>query len=385
MTFGFDPAELSSGAWMHLGEVVAKLQSFAGAVLRPAIEQELLVTHEATGIHGTVALAGNSLDAQDVRRVVDGTFDMSPGQGDLVREVENMHDAHHEVIRSMEDDIHDLTTETICDYNARVLDGLPLEAEVTPGEIRSDDTKARRSGGVSFQDCRSLLDRLCCWLNGPDFAVDDDPDFYPKLIARALLAHLYLARIRPFEAGNGRTARLLEFRLMAESGIPLAPCHLLSGYYYRTRTDYETILDGSGRTDSSGSGEFLFYALRGWSEGLDEIAQWVLSDHELLVWDNIVYGHFADQKSPAALRREELAQGIPPIGTIPDSGLMQVPAVARAYSRKNPKTLARDLDLLEEMGLLIRTPDGYSRNLHIMTEGRPRTGVPTVIYVDEER
>ncbi len=70
--------------------------------------------------------------------------------------------------------------------------------------------------GPSPEDCNYLLGRLCDWINGPDFAVDhNDPDSHFKPIAKALVAHRFLASIHPFADDNGRTARLLASRLRA--------------------------------------------------------------------------------------------------------------------------------------------------------------------------
>ena len=47
------------------------------------------------------------------------------------------------------------------------------------------------------------------------------------MLVRAMMAHLYLAWIHTFGDGNGRTARLLEFLILARSGkvpLPAARC-----------------------------------------------------------------------------------------------------------------------------------------------------------------
>jgi Fic family protein len=69
------------------------------------------------------------------------------------------------------------------------------------------------------EDCKYLLDRLVDWLNGPTFVHADPEIQFALILAKAVYAHLYLAWIHPFGDGNGRTARLLEFVILASSGL----------------------------------------------------------------------------------------------------------------------------------------------------------------------
>ena len=375
MNFEFDPAELPSDAWMYLGETVAKLQWISTGTLRPAVEEELLLSFEIKGIGATSAIAGNALDELQVRRLVEGELEPAPGDEHLALEVVNVHDACHDIVESLADGIDDLTTESICDYNAAILEGLTLDEGVVPGEIRRRKARVSPYRWDPPRDCRYLLDRLCDWLNGPDFAVeDDDPFFFAKLIAKALFAHIYLVWISPFAAGNGRTARLVEFRLMAEADLPLASCYLLPDHYNTTRTDYHEVLDRSGGVEPYGVREFFSYALAGLSEQLDTMVAWVITDHRLIVWENILYEHFADRNSPAARRRGKLAQAIRPGRTIPRSEIPRFSTpLARAYAGKNPNTLTRDLDYLVNEDLIIRSDDGYQPNMAILAILRPRS------------
>lgn len=68
------------------------------------------------------------------------------------------------------------------------------------------------------------MDGLCGWLNDDLAALGggDDVLRVPRLLALAILAHLYLAWIHPFGDGNGRIARFLEFEIMLRAGIPVA-------------------------------------------------------------------------------------------------------------------------------------------------------------------
>lgn len=66
-------------------------------------------------------------------------------------------------------------------------------------------------------------------------------------ILKAIAAHLYLAWIHPFD-GNGRTARLMELRLLLAAGVTTPATHLLSNHYNLTRGEYYRQLDAASRT-----------------------------------------------------------------------------------------------------------------------------------------
>lgn len=132
-----------------------------------------------------------------------------------------------------------LTIDDIKSYNALVLQNLPLDEYVVPGEIRTRSMGVARYLAVPAKDCENLLKRLCYWLN-EEFKA---PKGYTIAfgILKAIVSHVYLAWIHPFGDGNGRTARLVEFQLLLSAGIPSAAAHLLSNHYNQTRKEAEGV------------------------------------------------------------------------------------------------------------------------------------------------
>ena len=255
--------------------------------------------------------------------------------------------------------------------------GLDLEDWVAPGEIRRGKVAAGRYRGTPPEDCRYLLDRLCGWLNGPDFEQDDEY-VVVELITKAVAAHLYLAFIHPFDDGNGRTARLVEFRIMVEAGLPLAACHLLSNHYNKTRTDYYRILDRASRVEPYGVGEFFSYALTGLVEGLDEQIDWIVTNQQMTAWENYINEQFAGRDTPAGKRQAMLVRDLPPDPPTPRAGITHVsPRVAEAYAGKGSKTVTRDLNRLLEMELILRRGrEGFVSNPSLLRAFQPRRAVP---------
>jgi len=75
--------------------------------------------------------------------------------------------------------------------------------------------------------------------------------------------------IHPFGDGNGRTARLVEFQILLQAGIPSPAAHLLSNHYKQTRTEYYRQLATASRSGGNIL-PFIEYAVGGFVDGLKE-------------------------------------------------------------------------------------------------------------------
>ena len=184
-------------------------------------------------------------------------------------------------------------------------------------------------------------------------------------ILAAVLRHLYIAWIHPFGDGNGRTARLLEFQLLAKSGFaPLPAANLLSDHYNRTRTRYYRELERASK--SSGDVQpFLAYAVQGFVDGLREQINLVRKTQLKVAWENHVHASFDGPDTPTAKRRKHLLLDMP-IGIVERSALTSVSTrVASDYASTGPRTLSRDLNDLVAKGLIVRRgARGFIANRH---------------------
>ena len=378
--FKFDLSELQPSDWMRLGEADSKIQWISSAVLQPEIAENLHHIYLTKGIQATTAIEGNTLDEEEVRRLIEGDLRLPRSQRYLAQEVQNVLDACNGITEAIrQSSAGGLSAEAICRCNAQVLKGLDLEEGAVSGEIRKGSAGVGRYLGAPAEDCRHLLDRLCEWLDGPDFRQEPDDDYnFLKLTAKAAAAHLYLAFIHPFDDGNGRTARLVELRILAEGGLPLAACHLLSNHYNRTRTRYYQILDRASRVEPYGVREFFSYALRGLVEGLDEQLDWIVENQLKTAWKNYIDEQFAGRDTPAERRRAMLVHDLRPDRPTPRSRITHVSArVAEAYAGKTSKTVTRDLNRLLEMGLIRRIDArGYASNPSLLRKLLPRRAGP---------
>lgn len=345
---------------MLLGEAQSKCEHLAGVPLRPGTAQELYQVYLTKGVAGTAAIEGNTLSESEVRERIEGTLKLPESKEYLGREVDNIVSACNEISKRVFDGgtSQEISAETFSEYNSKILDGLKVDDGVSPGVIRKHIVGVGRYRAPAAEDCNYLLDRLCTWLNSADFNPRDgiSPIVYGLL--KAIVAHIYLAWIHPYGDGNGRTARMLEFRVLLEARVPAPAAHLLSNHYNQTRQEYYRQLDVA----SASGGDlipFIEYAIRGFVDGLKEQLH-VVRDQQLdVIWRNYVYGKFGDMDKDGDLRRRNLILDLSmkqqvPLGEVADIS----PRVTRAYATLHPKTMARDISELVEMGLLDKSEDG---------------------------
>lgn len=185
-------------------------------------------------------------------------------------------------------------------------------------------------------------------------------------------------RIRHFNATvlNGRTARLIEYQLLVQSGmVPFPAGHLLSNHYNKTRTRYYRELD---QTSKSG-GEvvpFLLYAIEGFVDGLREQLAYIREKQYRDMWVNYVHDLFRDDDTPAHRRQKHLVLEMP-IGPVGRAEIPQIsPRVAAEFATRGEKTLTRDLDALVRRGLLRRVGRSTIANREIILAFLPPKVAP---------
>jgi len=359
ITFRADLSRSEPALWLNFGEAASKCEHLAGVPLRPATADRLHQIYLAKGAAATTAIEGNTLSEAQVLQHIQGTLHLPPSMHYLQQEVDNIVRACNEiagVIVGPSEDPH-LCAELLCRYNRQVLEGLALDGDVKPGEVRAHSVVVGRIyRGAPPEDCAYLLERLCEWLNGKDFEQSEERYRIPFAILRAVLSHLYLAWIHPFGDGNGRTARLLEFHLLLSAGVPLPAAHLLSDHYNRTRAEYYRQLDQASKS----GGEvlpFVRYAVQGFVDGLREQLQTVREQQWQVAWENYVHDVFRHGKSSETQkRRRDLVLDLSTRTEFVEVSQIDqlTPRLARAYAGSKERTLQRDLNAIEELGLIER-------------------------------
>jgi Fic family protein len=188
-------------------------------------------------------------------------------------------------------------------------------------------------------------------------------------IIKAIAAHLYIAWIHPFGDGNGRVARLLEFAILLNCGVPSPAAHLLSNHYNMTRPQYYHQLDISGKTDNPA--EFFSYAIEGFLDGLNEQLQYIEQHIMNVCWRDYVYEQFAKLSGGKVVkRRRDLALKISD-STDPTSKESLLVLMSSRYKNKTERTFSRDINELEKMKLVVRKNNNFLANKELMLQYLP--------------
>lgn len=256
-----------------------------------------------------------------------------------------------------------------------VLAGLSHADDVVPGEARTHSVVVNGYRGAPAEDCDYLLEHLCTWL--ARLCDGLPPELHrPMRIIRAILAHLYLAWIHPFGDGNGRTARLMEFQLLLEAGLPTPACHLLSNYYNRTRSRYYAVLAQTSRPPYPVEA-FVSYAVRGFVEELREQLATIWHEQLLVTWVNFVHERFQGAPTPARRRQRDLVLSLPVDQLTPAASIARLtPDLAVQYATKQHKTVVRDVNELVRMELVDRSRAGIRPLVEQLAAFLPLRTVP---------
>jgi cell filamentation protein, protein adenylyltransferase len=374
ITFKADLKPAPPRFWLLLGQASALCERIARAPVRPQASLQMHKIYFAKGVLATTAIEGNTLSEEQVQAQLSGELELPPSKEYLKRETENVIGICNEILdQILSDEVPEISAELVCDYNRRVLSGLELEQGVIPGEIPTHSVVVGNVyRGAPREDCMYLLNRLASWVNSmPDNLWDGDSHTTrtPMAIVKAVLAHLYIAWIHPFGDGNGRTARLVEFLILAAAGVPSPAAHLLSNHYNETRTEYYRVLDQASKTPD-GVTKFLQYAAEGMVDGLQQQLETIHQEHLEVAWESYVFETFkrSRPRSDASSRQRDLVLDLSRMSSpVPRSKIVDIsPRIAREYATKTSKTVSRDLNVLFELNLIRETTVGIVANVDTM-------------------
>jgi Fic family protein len=348
--------------WMMLGEARSKCVHLAGAPLKPNAAAQLYSVTLVKGALATTAIEGNTLSEDQVRGIFDGSYKAPPSRQHQEQEVRNVLEALETLReRIVNGDDIPITPELICELNQQILKGTHYRQGVVPGVIRTESVVVGSYRAAPAEDCAYLLERLTDWLNGPTFVHDDPEIQFALTLAKAVYAHLYIAWIHPFGDGNGRTARLLEFLILARCGsVPIPAAHLLSDHYNLTRDRYYDELSLSSKPGQKTLG-FLAYAIEGFIDGIRAVIEMVREQQLAVAWVNYVYEQFGTQpNSNASARQRALILAMPMGMEVKREDLDGLtPKLAKLYAAAGPRTLSRDLNTLKQLGLIRQMKQHY--------------------------
>lgn len=381
LTFSLDFRRAPISFWTTLGECHSKCEHLAGVPLRPDISEILHSVYLAKGIGGTTAIEGNTLSEGEVLQHIQGKLQVPPSKEYLKQEIDNILQEQNRMLAQVaKNDALVLSLDRIKEINRVVLHDLSLEEGVPPGQLRTYSVGVMNYRGVPWQQCESLLVKLCDWLNGKDFEPQGGLQSGHMAILKAIVAHLYIEWIHAFGDGNGRTGRLIEVQILLASGVPSPACQLLSNHYNETRRQYLAQLKAA--SESGGDVlPFITYALNGFLEGLRGQLAYVRKLQLEVAWINYIHDVFRQETSKASRRQKHLLLDVfekeepVEIAEIPSLS----PRLAKAYGGLHPRTCLRDVEALDKRGLIVREARKIKANTSLIVQFLPiRAKTPTV-------
>jgi Fic family protein len=345
--------------WLMLGAAESKCKHLAGIPLRPEKQQELNKLSLQKGIRATTAIEGNSLSEDEVRKIVENNFtDFPKSKAYQRKEVENVLMSYNAIAEEInKKDSCQIDYEQLLSDNLSILEGLELKKEVIPGRLRTHSVTVGRYIGAPAEDCDFLLRKLFEWLEADWGGLRKEHGIIEGVL-KAIVAHLYIAWIHPFADGNGRSARLLEFRILMSANVPLTAAHLLTTHYNETRTEYYSYLEATSGRPEGNPIVFLSYALQGFIDALDSQIATILDEQLNVTWENYVHNsEFSGKLSESQVRQRNLLLELSAFkGPISPNELRKRLSgkLLAEYDKKTIRAFHRDINDLERRKLIIR-------------------------------
>ncbi len=336
LSFQFERDKVPYLVWILLGEATQACQQIKQAALAPRDGDLIGYIATLQGIVANASLDGNSLSEDQVDRLLEGSLQLPPSQVFLEREIRNLLKAVNWTLARERSGERDTGAWAIQMLNAQILKEIPSSNGSSAGEYRS----VASEGSVLPEDIGALMERLQAWTESDHFRPEHDEERMAFAIIRAVLTHLYLLWIEPFAEGNGRTARMVEFQLLLNAGIPAAAAHRMAVHTAATRNEY--IRQVAQVAGASGDVvPFITYMVRGFTDGVKALLAEVSDAQYQLLAEEELRNLVDPTASANGERLHSLALGLHAhpgkIATAQVSKL--TPELAHVYATLNAKTL----------------------------------------------
>ena len=365
LVFAFNTSTLAPEFWSQLGAVTAMANQIASMPLLPENFQQvhrLLLVKSALA---STAIEDNVTAEQEIRRLEqEGQEAMD--YSDV--EINNLLALHKETVRPSYLADWRLSEDWLRSTHAKILRDVPAKpnGKVVPGRVRQHNVTVGFYRAPDYSCCPELFDKFFRFFAQSPLweEIAASHGKYHAALIKAILAHMYLAWIHPFGDGNGRIARLTEFTILAEAGMPMAVGCCLSRYYHKSRPEYYRQLKDSSRLNLAAGwpcapANFISYAIAGLREILASHIEELLAMQRKIFFQRLLDAKF-NSESIQQNRRKELVRAIDETGkdVKQDEMLALNPKVAKFYRVRNEKTLERDLKTLIADGWLFKSGRG---------------------------
>jgi Fic family protein len=350
-------------AHYELGQCEALIRAISNTPILPTYHRELAHISLTKGAQATTAIEGNTLTDEEVEQIAAGQ-ELPPSKGYQQREIQNILEALNTLLREVvvDERTEKISTPLLLRFHRMIGKDLGEHFDAVPGQFRSDSRIVGPYRTPHPDDVPELIDAFCEFMHR-QFHYDKGQSFGAGIV-QAIVAHVYIEWIHPFGDGNGRTGRLVEFYLLLRAGNPDIASHILSNFYNETRNEYYRQLHRANKNQNLT--EFIRYAVCGFRDGLMKTLSKVQQNLFDITFQKHVYDMFADRKmtkTSVFKRQRKLGLDFPLNRdlTIDEVASMNA-GTMRSYASLSPRTLYRDLELLEELDLVVRSGNKWRAN-----------------------
>ncbi|MGI9310050.1 MAG: Fic family protein [bacterium] len=370
--------DLSEETIYQLGQCQALIHALTTLPLGPAVMRELKQVSIRKGAQATTAIEGNTLTEDEVQKVLEGKR-LPESKSYQAKEVSNVVQAMNRIMQDFSGQATPrlITPQLLKQFHSMIGEDLPAPFNATPGQFAQSQ---RVVGGYRCppfgrekNQVEGLVDQLCKWLQS-EFRFASGKQSFRNGIIQAIVTHVYIEWIHPFDDGNGRTGRLVEFYLLLRAGVPDICAHILSNHYNNTRPEYYGhIAKGQKERELT---SFIAYAVTGFLDGLNEVWEIVAKVRLHKEWQAYVDDKIASLKwsKPVASRRKHLLMNMPLRKSYNlESIQLTSPQIAQAYATVSMQTLRNDIkDLIQEELLIKDSKTGeFSTNHSVLSNQYP--------------
>ncbi len=369
---------LSEATIYQLGQCEVLVNILARMPLSPKLKEHLKQVALVKGAQATTAIEGNTLTEEEIGKIVAGEH-LAASKAYQEQEVKNIIEAMNKIKNDVFAPVSPklISPELLQRYHSMLGENLPEPFNAVPGQFAQSQRVVAGyrcpPPGQAKHQVEGLVTQLCQWLQ-TEFRFASGKQIFRDGILQAIVTHVYIEWIHPFDDGNGRTGRLVEFYLMLRGGVADICCHILSNHYNTTRPEYYAHLrECQNERDLTA---FISYAIIGFLDGLNEVWQAVVDELLLRAWREHVYDKFAEMKwsRPVLKRRRQLLLEMPLFVSydIDDIPFLS-PEIAREYARLSRSTVRRDIrDLIAEELLSVHQGTGkIAANIGILRAQYP--------------
>lgn len=357
LNFRLDLRQAPPSFWLLLGECVAGIRAITRVPLPLAAGKELERDTLAEGLHARLAMDGSSLTLEEVRSHLAGQLRVTQAKEHAVLELEGLFHTWQRIAGSGPG-LPVVGSETLLSYHRALLETVPDVRE--KGRWRSAPKGPRAIDGVPPDVIPVFMAELCDWLNGPELDAPNLDERMAYALLHALIAELYLQWIQPFGTANARLSGTMEQHMLVRAGAGSMTGHLLSLHFHRQSHEYRRQVENAAQGVPDPI-PFLAFGLRGLREGLSELRAKVREIQAQGQWRGHLSELFAGEDAAPARRQEQVLLDLAQQdATVPLSAIPALsPALARMYAGVSEKTLRRDVDHLEQLGTILRDPEGF--------------------------